>query len=664
MSATHRRSHIEVELGSPRARVLMLRCAAPGSLQPQPRAMLRLNGRRVGVLRLARELREARFVLSADLQREGENTIEIVNPRLAATPRRRQAEVYERIACTHLSIEDAVSGAIPPRPRPTLAAAGDRILLPGSARIAYFAKLAAEPAIEIDLAFSAGERGVATLEVESAEHSAQWSVPVGARKATRTGIDLGDFAHQQVRITLRNSAGTDLRVTRGVVTSAAPPLAPPPGGISAPRPPGLVLLFVIDTLRADHLGTYGYPRATSPHIDRLASQALVFENVVAQSSWTTPATASILTGVTPPVHGAEHLSERMRKKVPSLAESLRRAGWRTGAFVTNTNVRSQLGFGRGFDAHRLLLEEASPANVHSSALELIDEALVWLDKSPRSRTFLYLHPSDPHGPYNPPAPFRGRFAPADASPELIRASDPLKVFRSDPKYQTDADHELLVARYDEEIAFTDAAFGRLRRELEERGLWEDALVLVTADHGEEFFDHGGVGHGRTLYTAQLHVPLLLRVPGMAPGRRAELVRQIDIAPTVLDAVGEEPPAGMEGRSLLAGDTATVALSHSFLGASDLAARTDARHRFIQRRDRDGRIHHEVYDLLADPGETVSLLGEDPLLDGWLRQSLRLERLRSLSAARGEEEPRILEVDEATRRRLEALGYLAPGRSES
>ena len=432
--------------------------------------------------------------------------------------------------------------------------------------------------------------------------------------------------------------------------------APPHAGASRERPPPLLLLVIVDTLRADHLGLYGHERNTSPQIDRLGEESLVFLNAVAQSSWTTPATGSILTGLTPRSHGAERLSERMYEGIPALAHELQAAGWRTGGFVTNTNARGALGFERGFDEHRLLAEDPATEGVHAPFDRVVEEALAWLDDGDGRPTLLYLHPSDPHGPYAPPAACRDRFARADVDPELRASRDPARLLREKIEFDTQAGRAFLRARYDEEIACLDEAFGRLRRALEERGLFEDAIVVLTSDHGEEFHERGHLGHGRTLFGEQLDVPLILRLPGYPAGRRHELARQIDIAPTVLDALGFEPVAAMEGRSLLRpgqGGEGDVAVSRTFLGGSDVRARTTPTHRWLRTRTQSG-IGYTAFDLRTDPREQHSVAGENPVRLGWIRQMFAAERL---SGPRVGAQDRNVELDAATRARLESMGYL-------
>ena len=325
-----------------------------------------------------------------------------------------------------------------------------------------------------------------------------------------------------------------------------------------------VILFLVDTLRADHLGCYGYGRDTSPALDALAEDGVVFENCQAQSSWTKPATASVLTGLLPSQHRAVHKIAALPPEHMLLAEPLRAAGYRTAAFGGNAFIFGpEQGFGRGFDVFESssLQSESAAKHAHLSADALVDASLDWLEAALESSTderlFLYVHVVDPHDPYAPPAELRDRFSeplgaglPSDA--ELAR---PAPVAKRYPEGPPGAVLERMVGLYDAEILAADRAFGRLVDELERRGLYDEAMIVFVADHGEEFFDHSAYGHNPRLYQEVVHVPLVVKFPagvgdGLAGRRFAPRVRQVDILPTVLDVLGIEVEAELAGASLL------------------------------------------------------------------------------------------------------------------
>lgn len=296
----------------------------------------------------------------------------------------------------------------------------------------------------------------------------------------------------------------------------------------APRPD--VVVYLIDTLRADHLGTYGYERDTSPTLDRFASEGVVFENAYAQSSWTKASVGSLFTGLLPSRHGAVRRDQRLRDEATTIAEHLRAAGYRTAAFVSNPNVLPVFGFGQGFDDVfdvDSVMRKGTADRVHTAVYEYLDTAAPTTDPE-RAPLFLYVHTRDPHAPYQPPAEFAQRF------PAAVEG-DPL---------------QRVLSLYDGEIAFADEEIGHFFDRLKRHGLYDDALIVVLSDHGEEFGDHGSSGHGRTLFEEQLRVPLIVRLPGgRGAGTRIESpVRIVDLLPTVSDLLGIGTPEGLDGSS--------------------------------------------------------------------------------------------------------------------
>ncbi len=317
--------------------------------------------------------------------------------------------------------------------------------------------------------------------------------------------------------------------------------------------PPNVLLIVIDTLRADHLGAYGYSRNTSPAIDDLAREGLLFENAVSPASWTKPAVASLFTGLSPLQHRVftgnkrdeeGHVtSDVLAAELLTVAEALRAAGYRTGGFVRNAHLRGFMGFDQGFDLYDADLGEAT---------EIVETFLGWQGSEPTERFFAYLHLLDVHWPYTPPGPFGDLF---DAPKADLDFNDKETWKRFERQVRTgelaaaEADVEAMKALYDGEIRYTDAVLGQLFATLRARDLYEDTLILITSDHGEEFLDHGGVSHGHTLYEEMLHVPLIIRGGGLEPARVAARVELIDILPTILGLVGIEAPVDLPGRDL-------------------------------------------------------------------------------------------------------------------
>ncbi len=419
-----------------------------------------------------------------------------------------------------------------------------------------------------------------------------------------------------------------------------------------------VIVYLVDTLRADHLGCYGYPRETSPRIDAFATESVLFEDAMAQSAWTRPAVASLLTGLDPHSHGAQDRLDGLAESFDTLPEILRREDYQTAAFISSAVITAKFGFGQGFDTFRQRVKETiEPERPTSEWVNA--EALRWLERRDPDRPFfLFLHTLDPHMPYEPPEPFRRRLAP-DADPRAGRVEQ-VVALRDGQRPTTARDREEIPALYDAEIAGNDAAFGRLVAELRARGLYEPLLLVFVSDHGEELFDHGGWEHGATLYQELVHVPLLLKLPrGAGAGRRiGETVRQIDVLPTVLDVLGGEIPRGIQGRSLLPllqtpSRRPPAAFSSLDLDGRRIESAVLGRRKLIHTLAHNQRpVGLELYDLASDPGERRNLAAADPAAVRGL--SWLLER-RERAGAPPKAPP--VALDPELEEQLRALGYL-------
>jgi choline-sulfatase len=416
-----------------------------------------------------------------------------------------------------------------------------------------------------------------------------------------------------------------------------------------------VIVYLVDTLRADHLGCYGAVTGASPHIDAFAAENALFAAAVAQSAWTRPAVTSLLTGLDPRRHGVEQRLHKVPEALDMLPEALQREGYQTAAFVTSAVVTAQFGFGQGFDLFRQRGKESiEPTRPTSEWVH--EQAVRWLGRRDRDRPFfLFLHSLDPHMPYTPPEPFRRRLA-AHADPRA-GAKDRVVALRDGALPASPGDEDELGALYDAEIAANDAAFGRLIASLRELDLYDDLLLVFVSDHGEEFLDHGGWEHGATLYQEQLHIPFLLRAPaGLGAGRVVTTaVRQVDLAPTVLDILGKQIPAGMDGRSLvplLRGASPPPVPAFASLdldGRRIESVALDDRKLILTLAHDRLRPGLELYSLAADPAEGRNLAAEDPAA---VRRLLPLLR-RAKVAPEVEQVP----LDAELERELRALGYL-------
>ncbi len=417
-------------------------------------------------------------------------------------------------------------------------------------------------------------------------------------------------------------------------------------------PPRSVILISLDTLRADHLGCYGHERDTSPNLDALAAEGVLFEQAVAPAPWTLPSHASLLTGRYPSRHGAFTLEDAIPEAVPTLAAVLGRAGFETAGFVNVIFLGSGFGFARGFETYRTYVRDQSP---EGSASEITDAGIEWLESRRGRRVFLFLHYYDLHSDFLSLPRFQelftdgpGRFDGSTA--QMLAAMRGLA-----PIDASDADH--LARLYDGGIRQLDEELGRLFAWLRENGWWDESLVIVTSDHGEQFLEHGGLLHNRH-WEEVLRVPLILRGPTLPAGVRVGgPVSLVDVVPTVLDLVGAAAAGDVDGIDLrpLWDDGRTPAgPRHLFAeGGPSMKQATersvrDGRHKLIVDLE-SGR--HELYDLDADPGERNDLADEKPAKVRALRASL--DRLMD-SAVGAAAAPA---ASDAVQRQLRELGYL-------
>lgn len=395
-----------------------------------------------------------------------------------------------------------------------------------------------------------------------------------------------------------------------------------------------LLIVTLDTLRADHLGAYGYSAAETPALDRLAAEGIRFERVASTAPITLVAHGSIMTGLIPPHHGwRDNGSFLAADTVRTLAEVLQQSGYSTGGFVASFVLDDRFGIARGFDAYtdfgglEVDLDAELLLNVERRGDEVIDDAIAWLGKQ-SGPFFAWVHLYDPHTPYEPPEPFAGRF-------------------RGRP--------------YDGEIAYTDQQVGRLLDYLEQSGRASDTLLVVTADHGEGLGDHDEKWHAFFIYDSTIRVPLILRGEGLPSGMVVDgQASLVDLLPTSLALLGVDDPDGprRDGRDLRPlivdpGAAGRAAYSESLVpslnfGWSELRALRQDGYEYI------AAPRPELYDLRADPGEARNLAGQDPE-----RAAAMAARLEAMVA--GDDVLAVTTgpatVDPETLARLRSLGYL-------
>lgn len=436
----------------------------------------------------------------------------------------------------------------------------------------------------------------------------------------------------------------------------------PPHEVPRPR---AAILIVVDTLRRDHLSLYGYERATTPHLDALLRESVVFENAHANAPWTLPSVASLMTSTPPPRHGAEEENLRLDPDLPTLAGAFAAQDWLSAAFVTHIFVSSLYGLDEGFVEFReTSINWNRERNVQLTAREVNNYVQPWLDRHAEAPSFLYVHVFDPHWDYVPPEPFSARYTDPDYDGAPSGTYEYIRPFQTPAMQMSRAELRNSIGLYDGEIAFTDAELGRLFRHLRELGIWNDLLLIVTADHGEGFEEHGWMGHTRTLYEELLRVPLIVKLPGGRPeGWRArvdETVPLIDLAPTILELAGLRIPDTFMGQSL-------VPLMRAPGPARPVVARTLRIFQRVALIDAGWKLIHdlgappprdELYRLAEDPGETESLTSREPERARRLRERLlaSVAAMEADAGARPAERPQV-ELTPEQRKHLEALGYL-------
>lgn len=374
-----------------------------------------------------------------------------------------------------------------------------------------------------------------------------------------------------------------------------------------------IIFLTIDTLRADHLRLYGYERNTMPAVEEFAATAAVFDNAVVPRGSTRPSYASMLTGLYPYRHGARSNAIALHDDNVTLPELLQSAGYHTAGFVSNFVLVGEMsGLDQGFELYDDFVSEKLPnrVNYERAATRTLHAILAWLDAGPPEPFFLFTNFIDPHGPYTPPDRFRRIFQSKEARP--LRAEQI-------PAYQHVTEtHDFYdyVDRYDAEARYADEALGILIEELKAKDLWDNALVVFTADHGESMGEHKlYFTHHLHLWEETTRVPLAIRVPGPSfrPGRMRDVCSPMDLTPTVLAHLGIPVPEGLDGRSLLpsmAGQSTDdravlVEFPHTASpGAPDAFAARTTSHKLIRLMDPEtGTLARQaVYEISKDPLE--------------------------------------------------------------
>ena len=377
-----------------------------------------------------------------------------------------------------------------------------------------------------------------------------------------------------------------------------------------------VILLSIDSMGAKHLGSYGYSRPTSPNMDRIAHSGVLFENVIAQSNWTKPALASILTSLYPFVHKTDAQGEtgdrvdvdvRDRSHVldprfRTMAEDFRDGGYATAGFSNGGYAHSFFGFGRGFDVY-----DNEAGGLESCTYRM----LRWICRNNIMPFMAWIHAWDVHFPYMDRPPYNRKFVKQRA--RIVLNASVRHQINSGERDLSAVELEFLRGLYDGAICYADDLIGLIVRELERLGLSDNTVLVITADHGEAFMEHGYIEHTACLHNEVIRVPLILSGPTLPRGRRIRSqVRSIDIMPTLLDLCGLAPKAEVEGTSLLpliagAENNDLVAASETERGGGQTAF-TDGRYKLIHKHAA-GFV--QLYELMQDPDEQCDISNTHP-----------------------------------------------------
>ena len=653
------RSEVEFHLARRRpllVTVVMSPFGAPGL--PDQALRILLNEHEVTRTRLRRGWQEYSFELSADAQVRGANRLVFIPDHVwvpaevhdESDDRRRLAVAVDAIRFEGTEHTSGVS-----------VSADRTISIPAGCAVDWYLNQPAEAMLTLasirleggaDLALDITLRrdrdaDVLLESVRRTQGSVQLELPRGTGPlGLRFEAVTDGVAEPERRVSVERPRVVAARTAWGPFPPTTLP-EPAEDGVGSRRPN--VILYLVDALRADHLGCYGSDRAASPRLDEFAAEATVFEDAVAQSSWTKAAVASIFTGVWPPSHGVNGPHDRLPDDLSTMPELLRDGDYRTAAVVANAYVGRSFGFDRGFEHFEFLKHTVGDSSVIHSRVTR------WMDHlSPAEPFFLYVHTVDPHAPYDPPDEFRRRFADDVGDPEVGGVSTVRALARGERSASRQMADDLH-ALYEAEIAFNDFNFGRLVRELRERGLFDTSLIIFVSDHGEAFGDHGAWTHGLDLHDESLRIPLVIRFPGgrNAGSRVRHTVQQADLLPTVLAA------AGLTGHDELEGDDLgsfvdrpmdrAVYCYLDYWGKRGAAVLSD-QWKLIRPMSEDFGFGAQLFDRANDPHERRNRAADLPVRTGYLDTLLRrnLARLRP---------PIEVEIDAHTRSELEALGYI-------
>jgi choline-sulfatase len=583
------------------------------ALAPQQRVSVFVNEKPVGTLDIADATRRYDVAVPAAVLRPGDNRVRLTFRAAAPIPGgHRVAAALKAVALGRTALGPVPADlAIATAREADLGGARRRALALGGkgSRLSFFVQVPAGGA-KLALGYGAGAPGAAVLVRIAVDGRATRTLYEGraAARWTDVAVDLGAAANQAARI--------DLVARGGEVAWAEPRLvveaAPPPKAPARPARFNHIYVWMVDTFRADKMHAYNpKTRVLTPNYDAFAADATRFEWAQVPGTWSLPSHASLLTGVYPTLHKATAHEARLSRDVPFVAEDMKKAGYKTGMFSSNGYVSSKWGFDRGWDVNRNFIRESLP----NGAEYLWKTAKAWLVPNQSKREFVYLATVEPHVIYNPKKEFLVKYWDkpyvGPIKPALTGAQ--LGAIKAGKLHVNDNDKAYLEALHDAEITGSDAIFKTFIADLKAMGVYDTSVVVVVSDHGDQFYEHGSVGHGDTVYQELTHVPLIIRAPGLFPkGHVVHAdVEIMDLYATLLDLAGIKPAPSVQGTTLTplaldeVGQTPRAALTVDGQIARGLKVQ---RYRLVHHGP--GRI--ELYDELADPREQKNVSADRPI----------------------------------------------------
>ncbi len=434
-----------------------------------------------------------------------------------------------------------------------------------------------------------------------------------------------------------------------------------------------VILIVVDSLRADHLNTYGYVPETSPNIDKFAQNAIVFENHISQCSWTLPSHATMFLGQNPSAHGVDHNFERIREDATTFPYVLQQAGFKTRGMSHAPLLEKSYGLQRGFDVYddSLSTERKWKSWRVVTNNGMLKRAVTALDDVQQDPFMMFVHLWDVHYDYNPRHPYDDYF-----DPEYSGNLNTFHWVYNDKvrKRISNRDKQYVISQYDGEIAWTDHYLGRFFQILEERGLMDNSVVILTADHGEEFFEHGLTCHNHSNFLELVHVPFIVHVPGLEEQVRVPCrTAMVDLFPTALEFADVPPPEGVElqGRSLLelvrddtTCDPERPILTETVWSKHHVSLKTKKgyeigmyRGDYMVSRRLSKPTSDWLFDLSTDPGQLHNLAEDEPELFEYLSEIMHQQAVEN-SRIHGEAgQGRHKKIDRKSMDTLQSLGYV-------